>query len=83
MGGIALLNYAFKVDWLVYLVFVVPITTMAFPRLADAICATIGTKTYVGDPWARVVYPLDLRPVLDQIGARFSVAVGLAMRDIE
>ncbi|MEK7073437.1 MAG: type IV pilus assembly protein PilM [Patescibacteria group bacterium] len=54
-----------------------------FPRLADAIGATIGIKTYVGDPWARVVYPLDLRPVLDQIGARFSVAVGLAMRDIE
>jgi putative peptidoglycan lipid II flippase len=35
-GGIALLNYAFKVDWLAYLVLVVPITTMAFPRLADA-----------------------------------------------
>lgn len=54
-----------------------------FPRLADAIGATIGIKTYIGDPWARVVYPLDLRPVLDQIGARFSVAVGLGMRDIE
>ncbi len=54
-----------------------------FPRLADAIGTAIGIKTYVGDPWARVVYPLDLRPVLDQIGARFSVAVGLAMRDIE
>lgn len=35
-GGIALLNYAFKVDWLAYLVLVVPITTIAFPRLADA-----------------------------------------------
>jgi putative peptidoglycan lipid II flippase len=35
-GGIALLNYAFKVDWLAYLVLVVPITTMAFPRMADA-----------------------------------------------
>ncbi len=36
VGGIALLNYAFKVDWLAYLVLVVPITTMVFPRLADA-----------------------------------------------
>jgi putative peptidoglycan lipid II flippase len=36
VGGIALLNYAFKVDWLAYLVLVVPITTMIFPRLADA-----------------------------------------------
>lgn len=54
-----------------------------FPRLGETIGSTIGIKTYVGDPWARVIYPLDLRPVLDQIGARFSVAVGLAMRDIE
>jgi murein biosynthesis integral membrane protein MurJ len=36
VGGIALLNYAFKVDWLAYLVLVVPITTMIFPRLAEA-----------------------------------------------
>ncbi|HEV8385824.1 MAG TPA: lipid II flippase MurJ [Candidatus Acidoferrales bacterium] len=35
-GGIALLNYAFKLDWLAYLVLVVPITTMIFPRLAAA-----------------------------------------------
>lgn len=35
-GSIALLNYAFKVDWLAYIVLVVPITTLAFPRLADA-----------------------------------------------
>lgn len=54
-----------------------------FPRLAETIGSTMGTKAYVGDPWARVIYPLDLRPVLDQIGSRFSVAVGLAMRDIE
>lgn len=38
-GSIAVLNYAFKVDWLVYLVFVVPITTMAFPRLAESAAA--------------------------------------------
>lgn len=36
VGGIAMLNYAFKVDWLAYVVLVVPITTMIFPRLADA-----------------------------------------------
>jgi len=37
----------------------------------------------VGDPWSRVIYPLELKPVLDRIGARFSVSVGLAMREIE
>lgn len=40
-------------------------------------------NTYVGDPWARVIYPVELRPVLDRLGARFAVAIGLAMRNIE
>lgn len=53
-----------------------------FPRFAEAVAAQVGIKVYVGDPWARVVYPLDLRPELDQIGPRFSVAIGLGMRDI-
>jgi putative peptidoglycan lipid II flippase len=35
-GGVSILNYAFKVNWLFYMVLVVPITTMAFPRLARA-----------------------------------------------
>lgn len=39
-------------------------------------------RTYVGDPWARVIYPEDLRPVLQEVGPRFSVAIGLAMREI-
>jgi hypothetical protein len=43
----------------------------------------MNVNTYLGDPWARVVYPVDLRPILDEIGPRFSVAIGCAMRDIE
>jgi hypothetical protein len=43
----------------------------------------LGLKVYLGDPWARVVYPEELKPVLDEVGARFSVAIGLAMRNIE
>jgi len=43
---------------------------------------TLQLKTFVGDPWARTVYPLDLKPVLQEIGPRFAVAVGLAMREI-
>lgn len=39
-------------------------------------------RTYVGDPWARIVYPVELTPVLQEIGPRFSVALGLAMREI-
>lgn len=39
-------------------------------------------KVYRGDAWARVIYPEELKPVLDEIGPRFAVAVGLAMRNI-
>jgi len=42
----------------------------------------LNIRTYVGDPWARVVYPEELRPILMEIGPRFSVALGLAMREI-
>ncbi len=55
----------------------------ALPSLIDYFSKQLNMKVYVGDPWARVVYPEGLRPVLDEIGYRFSVAVGLAMRDIE
>ncbi|MFA5133766.1 MAG: type IV pilus assembly protein PilM [Patescibacteria group bacterium] len=41
-----------------------------------------GLRVFVGDPWARIIYPDDLRPVLDKIGPYFSVAIGLSMRDI-
>ena len=42
----------------------------------------LNIRTYVGDPWARIVYPEELKPVLLEIGPRFSVALGLAMREI-
>lgn len=43
---------------------------------------TLNIRTYVGDPWARIIYPEELKPVLMEIGPRFSVALGLAMREI-
>jgi type IV pilus assembly protein PilM len=42
----------------------------------------LSIKTFIGDPWARIVYPVDLKPVLQEIGPRFAVAIGLAMREI-
>lgn len=53
------------------------------PHLAPFLTQLMNVNAYVGDPWARVVYPEDLRPILEEIGPRFSVAVGCAMRDIE
>ncbi|MFA6099514.1 MAG: type IV pilus assembly protein PilM [Patescibacteria group bacterium] len=52
------------------------------PRLPEFITQLMNVNAYLGDPWARVVYPTDLRPILDEIGSRFSVSIGCAMRDI-
>lgn len=52
------------------------------PGLADALSKAAGVRGYLGDPWARVLYAAELRPLLDEIGPRFPVAVGLAMREI-
>lgn len=53
------------------------------PSLAGYFTKQLNIRSYVGDPWARVVYPDELRPVLDEVGPRFAVSIGLAMRDIE
>ncbi|KKQ60331.1 MAG: Type IV pilus assembly protein PilM [Parcubacteria group bacterium GW2011_GWE2_38_18] len=37
----------------------------------------------IGDPWARVSCPVELKPVLDEVGPRMSIAVGLALRQME
>lgn len=53
------------------------------PNLANYFSKVLDMKVIVGDPWSRVAYPLDLKPLLTEIGPRMSVAVGLAMREIE
>lgn len=53
------------------------------PRLPEFLTAEMNVNTYLGDPWARVVYPPDLRPVLDELGPRYAVAIGCAMREVE
>lgn len=52
-------------------------------HLTGYLARVLSINTYIGDPWARTIYPTDLKPILDRLGARFAVAVGLAMRDIE
>lgn len=50
--------------------------------LPEYLQSQLGRKVYVGDPWARVIYPQDLKPVFQEIGPKLSVPVGLAMREI-
>ncbi len=53
------------------------------PNFAQSLEKQLNIKVIIGDPWFRVSYPAELKPVLDEIGPRLSVAVGLALREIE
>jgi Tfp pilus assembly PilM family ATPase len=53
------------------------------PNLPNYLGKILDTKVIIGDPWARVSYPVDLKPLLHEIGPRMSVAIGLAMREME
>lgn len=50
--------------------------------LPDYLAKVLNMKVFIGDPWARVLYPLELKPMLQEIAPRFAVAIGLAMREI-
>lgn len=52
------------------------------PALTDYLSKLLNLPVVVGDPWDRIIYPLDLKPVLQEIGPRMSTSIGLAMRDI-
>ena len=53
------------------------------PNLANYLTKVLDIKVIVGDPWSRISYPVDLKPLLNEIGPRMSVAIGLALREIE
>lgn len=52
------------------------------PGLAQYLATQLNVPVHLGDPWARIVYPEDLSPILRELGPSMSVAVGLAMREI-
>jgi len=52
------------------------------PNITQYLSNVLGVKVFIGDPWARVMYPMEMKSVLQQIGPRMAVSVGLAMREI-
>jgi type IV pilus assembly protein PilM len=50
------------------------------PGLVPYLTAALNVNVYHGDPWARVASAIEARPVLDEVGPRLAVAIGLAMR---
>lgn len=53
------------------------------PGLIPYLGATLNTNIYHGDPWARIATVPEARPVLDEVGPKLAVAIGLAMRSKE
>ena len=53
------------------------------PGLSSYFTEALNIRTFIGNPWARVIYPDDLKEILFKIGPRFSIAIGLAMQGIE
>lgn len=52
------------------------------PNFPDYLSKLFNLKVIIGNPWSRVSFPKELEPALLEIGPRFSVAIGLAMREI-
>jgi Tfp pilus assembly PilM family ATPase len=52
------------------------------PNLPQYLSELLGLPVMIGDPWDRIVYPMDLKPVLQEIGPRMAASIGLAMRDL-
>ncbi len=52
------------------------------PALPEYLSKVLNMRVYIGDPWAHVSYPEEIKPVLHELGPRFAVAIGLAMREI-
>lgn len=42
----------------------------------------LGVAVYAGNPWARVIIPREVQDSVRRIGPEFSVAIGLAMRNL-
>jgi len=52
------------------------------PNLAEYFSKILNIRVIIGDPWAKIAYPEDLKPALEEVAPRFAVAIGLALREI-
>jgi len=50
------------------------------PHLDEVFTKELDANIYIGNPWARIGRPEGVRPILDEVGPKLSVAIGLAMK---
>lgn len=53
------------------------------PNLTSLLSEKLNLNVIVGDPWARISYRPELKPILTEIGPGFTVAIGAALRELE
>lgn len=53
------------------------------PSLDSYLANLLNLKVLIGDPWARIAHPEELKPALSEVAPRFSVAIGLALRQMD
>jgi len=53
------------------------------PNLVSYLEKILNKEVIIGDAWSNISYPTELKPVLAEIGPKLSVAIGLAMREVE
>ncbi|MFA5954851.1 MAG: type IV pilus assembly protein PilM [Patescibacteria group bacterium] len=51
--------------------------------LSEYIEQSLHVRTYVGDPWSRVRYPVELGGLLQASASRYGIALGLALRPLK
>lgn len=53
------------------------------PNLASYLSDKLNIQVIIGDPFNRIIYSEEIKPIIHEVGPSLAVAVGLALRDIE
>jgi len=51
-------------------------------NLADYLSKHLNLQVIIGDPFSRVAYPMEMQPIINEVGSKLAVAAGLALREI-
>ena len=51
-------------------------------NLADYLSHHLNLQVSIGDPFNRIVYPAEMKPIIAEVGPKLAVAAGLALREI-
>ncbi|MDD4901776.1 MAG: type IV pilus assembly protein PilM [Patescibacteria group bacterium] len=52
------------------------------PNFSSYLSEKLNINVFAGDPWARISYQPELKPILAEIGPSFAVAIGAALREL-